>query len=109
MPPDLVEDVKQRDNYECAVCGLPVTGLGHVHHRKPRGMGGSGVVNIMSNLLFLHPSCHLRHVEEQRQRAIENGWLVVGDAHPAEVPLIYKLNDWVYLSDDGHMIICNKP
>ena len=105
MPPDLIEDVKKRENGECAVCGLPITGLGHVHHRKPRGMGGSGAVNIMSNLIYLHPSCHLRHVEEQRSRAIENGWLVVGDVHPAEAPLIYKLNNWVYLGDDGYILI----
>lgn len=105
VPPDVVNDVIERDNRECAVCGLTINGTGHVHHRKPRQMGGSANrLDILSNMILLHPSCHLRHVELQRERAYSNGWLLQRWQDPWAAPLVYKLNGWVFLTNDGHIV-----
>lgn len=104
MPPDMAIDVIERDQGACAVCGLHIDGKGHIHHRKPRGMGGSGEVNVLSNLIYLHPSCHLKHVESQRQRAFENGWILQRWQDSQEQPLMYRLDRWVILTDDGHIV-----
>lgn len=103
MNPDTVLDVIEREQSHCAVCGLPVQGRGHVHHRKPRQIGGSRRRDRLSNLIYLHTDCHLRHVEQQRERAVQNGWIVQGDTDPAEAPIMYMLNCWVWLSDDGRI------
>ena len=63
-------------------------------------MGGGGI-NTPSNLLYLHPSCHLKHVEAKRALAYQNGWLVRHGANPAEVPVRYMLDSTVLLLDDG--------
>ena len=104
MNPDTVLDVIEREKSHCAVCGLPVNGRGHIHHRKPRQMGGSRNLDRLSNLIYLHTDCHLKHVEQQRRRAVENGWIVQGDIDPAETPIMYMLNCYVYLTDDGRII-----
>lgn len=91
--------VKARANGLCELCGLPCPSP-HLHHRQARGMGGGGS-NTPSNLLHLHPSCHLKHVEQQRQRAYENGWLVKHGDNPADTPVRYMLDSTVLLKDDG--------
>lgn len=104
VPPDVIIDVRLREGNRCALCGLPVQGRGHVHHRKPRGMGSSSGRNTLSNLIYLHATCHLIHIESQRERAYSNGWLIRGDVEPAEVPLVYMLDKTVYLTDNGTVI-----
>jgi HNH endonuclease len=96
--------VIRRDAGICVACGLPVTGSPHLHHRKPRGMGGSGERNRVSNLILLHASCHLHRIEQQRAWAIDNGWLIVGDADPADVPVRYRLQRFVLLDDAGNIM-----
>ena len=110
IPPDVRNEVWAREDGNCAVCGLPVDSPGHVHHRKPRQMGGAkGRLDILSNLVLLHPSCHLKHVEHNRTRAYENGWLITGHNQPEDTPLMYMLNGWVYLTDSGHIITTGEP
>jgi len=102
VPATVAEAVIARENGACAVCGLPLH-TGHLHHRKPRGMGGSGLVNTVSNMIHIHESCHLKHVERNRQRSYDMGWLVNGHNNPSETPMRYMLNRWVLLSDDGQI------
>lgn len=103
VPPDVLIDVRLRENNNCAVCGLKIPGIGHVHHRQPRGMGGSSARNTMSNLIYLHPTCHLIHVENNRERAYDNGWLVRSGDDPAQTPLRYMLDRTVLLDDNGNI------
>lgn len=103
LSPDMALDVIAREKSCCAVCGLPVDN-GHIHHRKPRGFGGGPAANTMSNLLYLHPSCHLQHVEQRRNRAYDNGWLLQMWQEPQDTPLMYMLNGMVYLTDDGKIV-----
>lgn len=70
-----------------------------VHHRRPRGAGGSSRAdtNTPANLLLLCGSattagCH-QWVESNRTRALDLGLLLTQGQHPAEVP--------VHLDPDG--------
>lgn len=94
--------VKTRSHGMCELCGLPCPSP-HLHHRQARGMGGGGN-NTAANLIALHPSCHLKHVEQHRTRAYENGWLVRHGHDPADVPLRYMLDEMVLLDEAGNIV-----
>lgn len=96
------ETVKARAKGMCELCGLPCHSP-HLHHRQARGMGGGGD-NSVSNVMALHPSCHLKHIEAQRTRAYENGWLVHKGTDPATVPLRYMLNRIVMFDNSGNVL-----
>jgi hypothetical protein len=101
----------------CEICGrqLYVAVRGWVaphsiHHRQPRQMGGTRrpEINSPANLLLIcddgtERSCH-RHVEANRARARENGWLVRAGADPAEVPVLLEGGDRYLLTDAGDRI-----
>lgn len=111
VPPDVVDVVLGRDGWACVVCGKPTYGLRGVdwsiHHRRPRGMGGTRRPDAASpaNLLTLCGSgtagCH-GHVELHRADAFCNGWLLMQRSDPAVVPvLVDRMSLWVYLTHDG--------
>lgn len=77
----------------------------HVHHRRPRQMGGSKRrdTNGIENLLVLSAEDH-DLVERQRTLAYQRGWLVRQNAIPAEVPVQVFIDGaavTVLLTDDG--------
>jgi 5-methylcytosine-specific restriction protein A len=88
--------VKRRANWQCERCGH----AGQiVHHRDPRGAGGSSrpEVNLPSNLVFLCTECH-DDVESRRLEAIGHGFLVPDGLCPADTPVClfygrHKLTD----------------
>lgn len=88
-----VEAVWDRAGGRCEISGVQLFGertVGwHVHHRRPRRMGGSKLddTNSVENLLLLSPEAH-EHVERNRTEAYERGWLVRQEAIPAAVPVI---------------------
>lgn len=79
---------------------LSVTGR-NVHHRQPRGSGGSSrpEINALSCLLDLCPTCH-ETVELNRTWAKEHGLLVPWPTPPAEVPVMC-IHSRVLLDDHG--------
>ena len=103
MSGQTAQTVLDRENGSCAVCGLHITGIGHIHHRLPRGMGGGRYANTASNLLYLHHSCHLYKVEKDRDQSYRNGWLVKAGHDPQLVPVLYKLHAWVLLDNLGNI------
>lgn len=92
----------------CEVCGSMAL-YNQVHHRRPRGMGGSKDPRVGSaaNGLLVHPHCHSK-IESQRELARENGWLVSQSDDPASVP-VKKHNGWVLLHEDGAYTIVQSP
>lgn len=102
----------------CEVCGQPVALIDDgevtpisafsVHHRQPRGMGGSTVedINTAPNLLLVCGSatspggCH-QMIESQRALSYANGWLVQRPTNPADVPVLIFAGVRVYLTNDG--------
>ena len=108
--------VLERSGYRCEICGNPLgqNQFYSIHHRVPRGMGGTDrpELNQPQNLLSLCGSgttgCH-GYIESNRQGAYEKGWIVLRDHDPAEtkveisvmMPGLPAIKKFVYLSDDG--------
>lgn len=102
---DIRMRVLWRDAYECVRCGetLHERRAHHIHHRRPRGMGGTcrDDANAMTNLLSLCVDCHT-HIESRRAEGYESGWLVSQCSDPAQVAcLVGRGSRWVYLTADG--------
>jgi 5-methylcytosine-specific restriction protein A len=97
--------VAERADWRCEVCARPITGDHSVHHRLPRGMGGSrhAVINSPANLLLLCGSgttgCH-GWIESHRETAYALGLLVHRGHSPAEVP-VHTIHGRVLLRQDG--------
>lgn len=98
------EEVRARFWGRCARCGS--YGAGNIHHRQPRGMGGTRnpATNSPPNLLWLCGSgttgCH-GWVESYRAAAAEAGWLVKHPRDPAEVPVMLWDGQLALLDADG--------
>ncbi len=91
---------------EQVLCGSPLPEKGWtLHHRRPRGMGGSKLASSSSaaNGLAVHNEpCHQQRIEADRVAARENGWLLSqGGPDPTEVPVLISGRGWVLLLDDG--------
>lgn len=74
-------------------------------------MGGSAPSadpHRLSNLLWLHPGCHLRRVERNRAESFENGWLVRSVMEASMVP-VRMWDGWWYLDDDGGLTRADAP
>jgi len=89
-----------RDEESCVRCGqgLRWEDRGHgwsMHHRRPRGMGGSKdpALALPSNALTLCESgttgCH-GWVETHRDEALEAGLLVSKWDDPGDIPVLYR-------------------
>lgn len=94
------ELVYARARFACEVCGDD-RGPFEVHHRRPRGAGGTRRVdtNSPSNLLLL---CLYDHgvTESYRALARADGRLVSQYHDPAETPVRLR-GRWLYLTPDG--------
>ncbi len=103
--PDTVELVLKRAGYSCESCDDGLYGKRgqgwHVHHRRPRKMGGTrwDGINLPSNLLVLCAFCHA-DVESRRQHALDVGRLLLSFEDPPMVRVLVAQH-WVYLTDDG--------
>lgn len=99
----------------CEMCGTRVlTDLNRalcaysIHHRRPRGMGGTRRpdTNSPANLLLVcgdataPGGCHA-WIETNRAEALRRGLLVRSTADPATVPVQLEGGDWVLLTHDG--------
>jgi 5-methylcytosine-specific restriction protein A len=94
--------IHRRANGRCEKCGMPLpTALAQIHHRRPRGMGGTRRREsaTASNGMYVHLACHM-DIESNRQLALANGWLVQQTHEPVDVAV--KLwNGWMMLDDEG--------
>jgi hypothetical protein len=90
--PDVRRAILARSENYCEVmapgCALMAT---DIHHRRPRGMGGTvrPESNLASNGLAICRACHLR-CESMRNWARENGFVLLQSDNPAEVPVWWR-------------------
>lgn len=91
--------ITQRAGGCCELCGLYG---GDVHHRTPRGIGGStrSEINEASNLLLLCRNCHAFIETIERASAYTYGWLCPQGTEPGDHPVLI-LGRWVYLTGEG--------
>ena len=92
--------VIERAQGHCEICG--VHRPEQLHHRRPRGKGGSRRpdTNLPSNALAICAPCH-GDAEYNRALALDRGWLVRQTFTPATVPVQRHGGTWVLLLDDG--------
>ena len=91
------KEIVARANGRCESCGS-IAMYNQIHHRRPRGMGGSRdpLSGSAANGLFVHPACHSK-IESDRKQALENGQLVRQGMDPSTVPV--KIGISWYLLD----------
>lgn len=110
----IVELVLARDRGRCVMCTWRIEHGERgrdwqVHHRRPRGMGGTrrDGTNFPANLLVLCESCHA-HVEKHRAWARLHGYLVWQSQDPRDVPI--EIDDrWYRLTDAGERVPVDAP
>jgi 5-methylcytosine-specific restriction protein A len=92
--------VLRRAQEMCERCGCPR--VEQIHHRKPRGAGGTRdpLINSPANLLALCADCH-REVERDRTVSYEQGWLVHRYADPTTTPVWLAFKGYSLLSPEG--------
>lgn len=95
--------IRQRAGSCCEICGIR-TLTGQIHHRQPRGMGGSkaGHISTCANGLYVHPKCHSM-IEQNRKRAYQMGWLVASGLQP-ESTATRLWDGWYLLTADGQRL-----
>jgi 5-methylcytosine-specific restriction protein A len=100
---DVRKIIRERAKDRCELCGSLAL-YSQIHHRRPRGMGGSKdpLAGSAANGILVHPACHAR-IESDRLKSYENGWLVKQEQDPSHVP-IKRYFGWVMLATDGSMI-----
>lgn len=97
---DVRAQLMKRSSGVCEVCGN--ARAEEMHHRRPRGMGGSKrtETNTASAGIHICSACHSM-IERHRNIAMLCGWLVSQyEDEPASVPVMYR-GDLVRLDDDG--------
>lgn len=100
---ELRETILVRSGGVCECCGN--TRYESLHHRTPRGMGGSHdeALNSPANITGVCGSgttgCHGR-IEISRIIATTYGWLVRHGMDPEITPIAYR-GRWALLGDDG--------
>jgi hypothetical protein len=95
--------IRERAANRCELCGTPVGIDAQIHHRKPRGMGGTKDPRSRSaaNGLFVHFRCHER-IERNREESYAFGWLVLQTQDSHETPVRLH-HGWFLLNDDGSL------
>jgi 5-methylcytosine-specific restriction protein A len=80
-------------NCEAMLSCCAYEGPYEIHHRRPRGMGGSRAweTNSAANALHLCRRCHL-YIESNRRTALEYGFLVRQNHDPRAVPVWWRCN-----------------
>jgi hypothetical protein len=116
---EVAQLVVARDLWSCVCCGRNVLGLERgvdwsIHHRIPRGMGGSRDprLNLPANLLTTcgngTQGCH-GEIERLRAKSRARGLLVWRSQDPAEVPVevcvgrasgLYPIETELFLHDN---------
>lgn len=95
--------VRGRDGFVCQMCGGHL-GVGSIHHRKPKGMGGSALLEHPSNLVTVcglgnADGCHGK-AHSNPQWARNHGWIVSRSLDPRDIPV--DMHDgWFTLDDSG--------
>lgn len=102
------EIIYNRDKMRCFRCGNPAA---QIHHRRPRGMGGTRRRNtdLPSNGIVLcgvggTDGCH-GWVESNRSDAYTQGYLVRQGEEPATVPVLYWGQTYYLLDDNGGKVM----
>ena len=101
--------IKDRARGFCERCARPLREFAQIHHRTPRGMGGTSDDSLASpaNGLWLCFRCH-QWVESHRSEAVRMGWIVPRGQLPHETPVLTSWG-WTLLDENGSSAPCEPP
>ena len=101
--------IRLRSRGWCELCGLPLREAAQIHHRRPRGMGGTRSTETQSpaNGLWVHFKCHEK-IERYREESLKNGWLVPQGQPPHRTPVLTAWG-WRLLDDQGFSTPSEPP
>jgi len=102
--------IKTRAGQRCEACGARIEGSGQIHHRQPRGMGGSRRQETRSaaNGVYVHPRCHAE-IESRRKRSAALGFLVGVGRSTEEAPIRLWDGWWLLLPDGSRQPTSPAP
>jgi hypothetical protein len=96
--------VLERDSYRCCRCPTPYA---HIHHRRPKRMGGSRAADTdqPQNLILLCERCH----SEVHGNGVSEskGYLLRATDDPQVVPVLWR-GRWVRLTQGGDILSDSK-
>lgn len=105
--------VRSRDGHRCQMCGQSIVDTpSAIHHRIPKGMGGSALLEHASNLIRLcgngnADGCHgFAHSNPEWARAM--GWILWRSQDSMVVP-VHTIEGWYTLDDLGSRTPCESP
>lgn len=107
----VTESLLARSDGRCESCGMPLpsnTSEWDRHHRQSRRFGD----NSLSNLVALHPNCHVISPWSVHQRptwATEQGLTVPSWSRPLSAALWLPDGRLVYLTDEGTYHVIERP
>lgn len=113
---DYRDVVRLRANGHCERCGRSTVNYpASIHHRRPRGMGGTSDpgINTAENCVLLcgtgTTGCH-GIVESHREIAIEEGWLLPrrDPRDPADAP-VFAEGAWYLVTADALVPVDLNP
>ncbi len=87
----------------CEYCGREAL-TWQIHHRRPRGMGGTKRPSGAANGVLVHGWCHTR-IERERTESRSLGFLLYQGDNPEVIPVLIN-QEWVRLYDDGTTSSC---
>lgn len=100
-------DVLARDLSLCVRCG--VSPAADVHHRLPRGLGGTsdplcayGMANLIALCRACHSWCEITGRSTDPGNAYASGWLLRRGDDPEDTPILYR-GQWRWLTHDGRV------
>ena len=97
--------VEARDGNRCVKCGqLVARDEDSIHHRIPRGRGGTNDVENLILLCGTGTTGHHGWVEKNRAVSYKLGYLVETGIDPADTLVFVAGRGWMYASPDGRWI-----
>jgi hypothetical protein len=110
VAPVLRASLLERSSGACESCGLPLPEKGwHAHHRL---RVAHGRIDSLSNLVALHPHCHVQapgSVHQETGWALDRGLLVPSTTIPAVEPLWLPDGRKVWLTDTAAVYLDVPP
>lgn len=109
-PSDKVRrQVERRDGNRCVKCGqLVARDEDSIHHRIPRGRGGTNDVENLILLCGTGTTGHHGWVEQHRAAAYNLGYLVRSGIDPADVAVQVAGVGWRWPTSDGRWITAQE-
>lgn len=109
IPRFVRQTVLARDGDRCCSCGWPQQL--ELNHRINKGMGGSNLLDYISNLVTMCHGCNnaLEADASFRDSGLRMGWKVQSWDDPHRIPVYFQYaREWRLLNDKGTYVVVDE-